>query len=40
MYLERIALANFKNYENQKLDFSTRLNCLVGNNGMGKTNLL
>lgn len=40
MYLERIALANFKNYENQKLDFSNRLNCLVGNNGMGKTNLL
>ncbi|AEE53387.1 DNA replication/repair protein RecF [Haliscomenobacter hydrossis] len=40
MYLERIALANFKNYENQKLDCSPRLNCLVGNNGMGKTNLL
>jgi DNA replication and repair protein RecF len=40
MYLERITLTNFKNYAHQKLDCSPQLNCLVGNNGMGKTNLL
>ena len=40
MFLQNIQLINFKNYENQLLDFSPRLNCLVGKNGMGKTNVL
>lgn len=40
MYLEKIKLTHFKNYELAALNFSSRLNCFVGLNGMGKTNLL
>lgn len=40
MHLERLQLTNFKNYESQQLSLSSKLNCFVGENGMGKTNLL
>lgn len=40
MYLSKLQLANFKNYEQLELEFSSNLNCLSGNNGVGKTNLL
>lgn len=40
VYLSGLKLSNFKNYESQKLDFSPGLNCLVGLNGAGKTNVL
>lgn len=40
MYLQALKLTNFKNYESQTLSFSKHLNCFVGQNGMGKTNLL
>ncbi len=40
MQLEKIRLINFKNYEDLKLDFDPKMNCLVGLNGMGKTNVL
>jgi DNA replication and repair protein RecF len=40
MYLEKIILTNFKNYESQSLALNTRLNAFVGLNGMGKTNML
>jgi DNA replication and repair protein RecF len=40
MYIEKIVLTNFKNYETATLTLSERLNCFVGLNGMGKTNLL
>ncbi|NJN77960.1 MAG: DNA replication/repair protein RecF [Saprospiraceae bacterium] len=40
MYLQALKLTNFKNYESQTLLFSKHLNCFVGQNGMGKTNLL
>lgn len=40
LYLQALKLTNFKNYESQTLLFSKHLNCLVGQNGMGKTNLL
>ncbi len=40
MKLQFIKLTNFKNYEHQRVDFSPNFNALVGNNGMGKTNLL
>jgi DNA replication and repair protein RecF len=40
MHLERIGLTNFKNYELNELEFSDRINCFVGNNGVGKTNIL
>ncbi len=40
MYLRKLGLVNFKNYENVELEFSPRINCFVGGNGVGKTNLL
>jgi DNA replication and repair protein RecF len=40
MYLKKLALTNFKNYEQSELEFSPRINCFVGNNGVGKTNIL
>ena len=40
MYLKFISLLNFKNYEEAELNFSSKINCIVGNNGVGKTNLL
>lgn len=40
VHLSSIKLTGFKNYEQQSLSFSSRLNCLTGLNGMGKTNVL
>ncbi|MDH6354900.1 DNA replication and repair protein RecF [Dysgonomonas sp. PH5-45] len=40
MILERISILNFKNIGQSELSFSPKLNCFLGNNGMGKTNLL
>ena len=40
MYLSSLALTQFKNYESQRLACGPRLNCFVGANGAGKTNLL
>jgi DNA replication and repair protein RecF len=31
---------NFKNHAEYSLSFSSRINCIIGNNGVGKTNLL
>ncbi len=40
MQLQQISLINFKNYHQADLSFSPKINCFVGNNGVGKTNLL
>ena len=40
MYLQKLKLINFKNYEDAELMFSDKINCFVGNNGAGKTNIL
>ena len=40
MYLQRISLVNFKNIELQSFDFQEKVNCFVGDNGIGKTNIL
>ncbi|MDR3339696.1 MAG: DNA replication and repair protein RecF [Candidatus Symbiothrix sp.] len=40
MIIDRISILNFKNIEEAELSFSPKMNCLFGNNGMGKTNLL
>jgi len=40
MIVERISILNFKNIEEADLSFSSKMNYLFGNNGMGKTNLL
>ena len=40
MYLRDLSLLNFKNYESAEISFDEKVNCLVGINGSGKTNLL
>lgn len=40
MHLKKLALTNFKNYDTTELEFSPKINCFVGNNGVGKTNIL
>jgi DNA replication and repair protein RecF len=40
MYLEKLSLFNFKNFESQSFDFQDKINCFVGDNGIGKTNVL
>jgi DNA replication and repair protein RecF len=40
MILENISLLYFKNYEEADLTFSPHINCFIGDNGSGKTNLL
>ena len=38
--LEKIVIADFRNIRLQEIDFSPNINCISGNNGEGKTNLL
>ena len=38
--LEKIVISDFRNIELQELEFSPNVNCISGNNGEGKTNLL
>jgi len=40
MRLDSIDILNFKNIAEARLEFSPRVNCLLGLNGMGKSNLL
>lgn len=40
MILKRLTLTNFKNIEEANLAFSPKINCFLGDNGMGKSNLL
>ena len=40
MVLKELKLVNFKNYDSEGIRLSAQLNCFVGKNGMGKTNLL
>ena len=40
MIFKNLSLFNFKNFETLELEFSSRLNCFVGHNGAGKTNIL
>lgn len=40
MILNSISILNFKNIEEAALQFSPKINCFIGNNGMGKTNVL
>lgn len=40
MFLSNISLFNFKSYSDFSVDFSRKVSCFTGNNGVGKTNLL
>jgi len=40
MYLKKISLFNYKNFSEANFDFDPKINCFVGKNGIGKTNVL
>ncbi|MBN2236390.1 MAG: DNA replication/repair protein RecF [Bacteroidales bacterium] len=40
MYLKQLKFNNFKNYEEAEIQLSPKINCFIGKNGAGKTNVL
>ena len=40
MILRRLTILNYKNIREATLDLSPKMNCLIGRNGVGKTNVL
>ncbi|MGO4920455.1 DNA replication/repair protein RecF [Maribacter spongiicola] len=40
MLLRQLSLINYKNFEAKELTFDAKINCFVGDNGIGKTNIL
>lgn len=40
MILEKLSLINYKNIQSAALDLSPKINCFIGQNGVGKTNVL
>jgi DNA replication and repair protein RecF len=40
MYLKKISLFNYKNFSEVSFSFDHKINCFVGKNGIGKTNVL
>lgn len=40
MFLKKISLFNYKNISEATFDFDVKINCFVGKNGIGKTNVL
>ncbi len=40
MILKTLSLLNYKNFDSKTFEFDQSINCFVGNNGVGKTNVL
>ena len=40
MLLKSISLVNYKNFDSHSFEFNQKVNCFVGPNGIGKTNIL
>ncbi|MDA0177116.1 DNA replication/repair protein RecF [Mesoflavibacter profundi] len=40
MILKTLSLLNYKNFDSKTFEFDQTINCFVGNNGVGKTNVL
>lgn len=40
MFLKKLSIVNYKNITSKDFVFDANINCFVGNNGVGKTNLL
>ncbi|MEC5166286.1 DNA replication and repair protein RecF [Flavobacterium sp. PL11] len=40
MHLKNISLFNYKNFAEANFEFDSKINCFVGKNGIGKTNVL
>lgn len=40
MFLKKISLINYKNFDSRDFEFDSKINCFVGDNGKGKTNAM
>ena len=40
MYIENLALRNYRNYLNLELSFENKVNVILGENAQGKTNVM
>ena len=40
MFLKQLTLTHYKNIEASRFDFQAPINCFIGNNGVGKSNIL
>ena len=40
MFINKVYLENFRNYEKQEIEFSEKANVIYGLNGQGKTNIV
>ncbi len=40
MFLKQITVLNYKNFSDATFEFDAKINCFVGKNGIGKTNIL
>ena len=40
MILKKLSIINYRNIREASLELSPKINCLIGSNGMGKTNVL
>tara|TARA_R110000868_G_scaffold14075_15_gene65807 strand:+ start:5670 stop:6755 length:1086 start_codon:yes stop_codon:yes gene_type:complete len=40
MFLKKLSLINYKNFSSENFEFDAKINCFVGPNGIGKTNIL
>ena len=40
MYIKKISLENFRNYEKEEIELNKNINIIYGNNAQGKTNII
>ena len=40
MILQHLSITNYKNITSKRFDFNPKINCFIGNNGVGKSNVL
>ena len=40
MYIQKVKLENFRNYEKAEIEFDKNVNIIYGDNAQGKTNIL
>ena len=40
MYIKKLTLNNFRNYDSQEIEFGDNINIIFGNNAQGKTNII
>ncbi len=40
MFIESLQVKNYRNYENQQMDFENKVNVILGENAQGKTNIM